>query len=78
MHSGHAQETNTNTKARMMMNTKVAKIIRSLMPPAITFSTLSPPLAAAHAYRRKSSSLSVLRWPEMAALLTSERVFSNV
>ena len=31
-------------------------------------------------YRRKSSSFSVLRWAEMAALLTfgfSERVFSN-
>ena len=30
MHSGHVQATDTNTKARMIMDTKVAKITRSL------------------------------------------------
>jgi len=41
MHSGHLQATDTNTKARMMMDTKVAKITRSWTSPVI--SSRTPP-----------------------------------
>jgi hypothetical protein len=36
MHSGHVQATEENTKARMMMDTKVAKITRSLTLPVMS------------------------------------------
>ena len=39
MHSGHLQATDTNTKARMMMDTKVAKITRSWTSPVISSPT---------------------------------------
>ena len=39
MHSGHVQATDTKTKAKMMMDTKVAKITRSLTLPVISSPT---------------------------------------
>jgi hypothetical protein len=39
MHSGHVQATDTKAKARMMMDTKVAKITRSLTSPVISSPT---------------------------------------
>jgi hypothetical protein len=39
MHSGHVQATDTNTKARMMMDTKVAKMTRSLTLPVMSSPT---------------------------------------